>query len=66
MQHVINGGRPIFTAPAVAGGYIKLAQQCWHHEAEQRPGFAEIVQLLEQGMQEQLGTGHKRELVGSW
>lgn len=61
MQHVVEGGRPVFKAPAVPGPYIALAQRCWHHQPQQRPPFSEIVELLEHVMQQ---DGHQS--VESW
>lgn len=47
-QRVVDTGmRPVFTAPAVPGPYVKLAQRCWSTDPAQRPTFSEIVQLLE-------------------
>lgn len=66
MQHVIHGGRPIFTAPAVPGPYVNLAQRCWQVQPEMRPSFAEIVKLLEAVMQETVGAGHGEDLLGTF
>lgn len=46
-SRVIDGMRPTFSAPAVPGPYIALAQRCWDAEPAKRPSFEEIVKLLE-------------------
>eukprot|EP00775_Hariotina_reticulata_P002471 gene2471-2774_t len=44
---VMQGMRPVFTAPAVPGPYMQLAQRCWQADPALRPTFNEIVTLLE-------------------
>lgn len=46
VQHVLDGGRPVFVQQPLPGPYIRLAQRCWAANPKARPTFQEIVQLL--------------------
>ena len=47
MQHVIEGGRPVWAEGAgPPPAYRRLATRCWDTDASKRPSFEEIVEIL--------------------
>jgi hypothetical protein len=64
MQHVIEGGRPVWgeqkDGPGPPPAYRRLAVQCWDADPAKRPTFEQIVSTL------QAVTEEAEKYVESW